>query len=119
MRGIQPFDGCVHSCPKGEPMSDHSTKLRQLHRMTQDLVDVADIVARLISTSWTRGDRLLCADCHELRGAESNTRGGEGRCDGCGDKEKNLWVWHIDDLPPAAREFVELSEWVIRATRGS
>lgn len=81
--------------------------------------DASHTITQFIADSWTSGDRLLCGDCHELRGATSDHRSSVGRCDGCGQKVRHLWEWRIDDLPPMARENVELSEWAMKHKRES
>ena len=97
-------------------MRDDVAQLMAFVRGARTIGDAADTITAFISTSWLRGDRLLCGDCHDMRGAESEHRSQEGNCDGCGSKVAALWEWRLEDLPPFALEQVDNVGWVERET---
>tara|TARA_R110002096_G_scaffold414842_1_gene616149 strand:+ start:1831 stop:2133 length:303 start_codon:yes stop_codon:yes gene_type:complete len=97
-------------------MSDLANALRLIALKAETISDASQAITQFISNSWTRGDRLLCGDCYDLRCVVSDYRTPEGRCDGCGCKAAHLWSWHFEDLPPLAMQYVENSQWVEKHT---
>jgi hypothetical protein len=93
---------------------DDAATLRYLAAHARSLEDVADRVSGLVGASWIRGDRLLCAACHDQRNGSSGQRVRAGVCDGCGDECHDRYRWNRDDLTGYAEEYVRNAEWLRR-----
>ena len=93
-------------------MNDEAATLNRIAGQVQKIRVIADTISCFISSSWKRGDRNLCADCMEIRGAvDFGPQGAAGKCDGCGDDEWAIYQWEVEDISGMALEYIKLAEW--------
>jgi|15BtaG_2_1085339.scaffolds.fasta_scaffold04591_3 hypothetical protein len=95
----------------GFQVRDDALYLIRIAGFRRRLEDAAHNISSMIAASWNRGDRFLCVECHEHRGAESEHQVQGGKCDACGDTAAWLWEWRREDITGVANDFVELAEW--------